>query len=749
MLDAYPLPRIEELISRIAKYKIFSRIDLKNAYHQVPIIESERQYTAFEADGKLYQFRRVPFGVTNGVACFQRTIDTLIEEEQLEDTFPYLDDVTVCGRDQEEHDKNLGRFFAAAKKYNLTLNEEKCVYSTESIALLGYIVENKTIRPDPSRLAPLMNLPVPGDAASLQRALGMFAHYCRWIPAFSANIRPLLTEGSFPLSEKAVAAFNFLKNSVANATLAAIEDDVPFRVETDASDFAIGATLSQASRPIAFFSRTLNQSEQRHSSIEKEAYAIVESLRYWRHYLIGRHFEVFTDQRSVAFMFDQLHRSKIKNEKIMRWRLELASFKYDIVYRPGSRNSTADALSRISAAITSKTDLMELHVALCHPGITRMVHWVRSKNLPFSVEEVKRTINTCITCHELKPRFHKNGGTLIKATAPFERLNLDFKGPLPSTNKNRFLLTIVDEYSRYPFAVPCPDTSASTIITSLQNIFSLFGMPTFIHSDRGSSFMSNELKSYLTSQGIATSRTTAYNPAGNGQVERYNGIIWKTIELALKSRGLSIQQWAQVLQPALHSIRSLLCTATNATPHERMFTHNRRSHNGCSLPTWLSTPGTVLMKNHNRGNKYEPLVQEVELIEVNPEYAHVRLHDGRETSVSLRHLAPRGDSTSTRGFNNCTPDENSQYPCNTENTMPLDDNSRHVADTSPVTTDEESKPENMNKNVIMNSPVPANPFPCKTRRPPENMSKNTVTNCPVPANPIPRRTRHPPKYLTL
>lgn len=717
MLDAYPLPRIEQLISRIAKYKVFSRLDLKNAYHQVPIIESERHYTAFEANGKLYQFLRVPFGVTNGVACFQRTIDAVIEEEHLEDTFPYLDDVTVGGRDQQEHDTNLQKFLAAAKKFNLTLNEEKCVFSTKSIALLGYIVENRTIRPDPDRLAPLMSLPVPSDTASSQRALGMFAHYCRWIPSFSAKIRPLLTETSFPLSEKAVAAFNFLKNSVANATLAAIEDDVPFRVETDASDFAIGATLSQAGRPIAFFSRTLNQSEQRHSSIEKEAYAIVESLRYWRHYLIGRHFEVFTDQRSVAFMFDQLHQSKIKNEKIMRWRLDLACFKYDIVYRPGSKNSTADALSRISAAMTSKIDLKELHVALCHPGITRMVHWIRSKNLPFSVEEVKRTINACTTCNELKPRFHKNDGTLIKATAPFERLNLDFKGPLPSTNKNRFLLTIVDEYSRYPFAVPVPDTSASTVITSLQNIFSLFGMPTYIHSDRGSAFMSNELKSYLTTQGIATSRTTAYNPAGNGQVERYNGIIWKTVELALKSRGLCIQQWAQVLQPALHSIRSLLCTATNATPHERMFTHVRRSHSGCSLPTWLSTPGPILMRNHNRGNKYEPLVQEVELIEANPEYAHVRLPDGRETSVSLRHLAPRGDTTSNQDIINPMPDESLHYPCNSDNITPQDDNGRQVTDTSP---DEE--PESS----VKNSPAPADPTPRRNRRPPEYL-KDYIT----------------------
>lgn len=645
LLDAYPLPRIEDLIARISKYEVFSRIDLKSAYHQVPILKRDMPYTAFEADGKLFHFLRIPFGVTNGVACFQRTIDGIVKDEGLHDTFPYLDDVTVCGKDQDDHDTNLQNFLAAAQKYNLTLNKDKCIFSTRSISLLGYIIEQKTIRPDPIRLSPLLDLPIPHDSASLKRALGMFAHHSRWIPTFSEKIRPLLGVSKFPLPDNAVAAFNVLKDAIANASLAAIEDFVPFRVETDASDFAIGATLSQAGRPIAFFSRTLNKSEQKHSAIEKEAYAIVDALRYWRHYLIGRHFEVLTDQRSVSFMFDQNQSNKIKNEKIMRWRMDLACYKFDIIYRPGSTNASADALSRIAASTSVKVDLKDIHIALCHPGITRMYHWVRSKNLPFSIEEVKSMTNNCQTCNELKPRFHRYEGKLIKATAPFERLNLDFKGPLPSSTRNRFLLTIVDEYSRFPFAIPCADTSASTIITHLQNIFSIFGMPAFIHSDRGSSFMSRELKTFLTSNGIATSRTTAFNPQGNGQVERYNGIIWKTVQLALGTSNLAINNWEKVLPSALHSIRSLLCTSTNATPHERMFSHNRRSHHGRSLPSWLFYPGPVLMKNQYQSNKYDSRVQKVQLLEVNPDYAFVRLPDGRETSVSLRHLAPCGDSS--------------------------------------------------------------------------------------------------------
>lgn len=638
-LDAYPLPNIESIVSKVAQYNFFSQIDLRSAYHQVPILSTEKKYTAFEACGNLYQFTRIPFGVTNGVAAFQRTLNYIISKEKLIGTYSYLDDVTICGKTAAEHDQNLSRFKEVVTKYSLTLNEEKCVYRQESIKLLGYKIEKNTIRPDEDRLSPLMTLPIPTDARSLKRTLGMFAHYSKWIRNFSEKISPLTKVYDFPLGKDAIDSFQKLKADIMKSALTVINQNEIFTVETDASEHSIAASLSQNGRPVAFFSRSLNISERRHSSIEKEASAIVESIRKWRHYLVGRHFLLITDQRSVSFMFNQSHTSKIKNEKIERWRLELSNYKYDIIYRPGKDNITADTLSRVCSSMTTDR-LNELHNILGHPGIVRMFHWVRSKNLPYSINDVKKMTSQCRICAEIKPRFVKQQGTLIKATTPFERLNIDFKGPLPTNTQNRYILTIIDEYSRFPFAYPCKDVSAGAVIKCLKDLFTTYGVPQYIHSDRGTAFISNELRNYLITNGIACSRTTPYNPQGNGQVERLNGTLWKTIKLCLKTRNLETASWEQVLPFALHSIRSLLCTATNATPHELFFRHTRRTVNGESMPTWLLESGPILMRKNHRTSKYDPEVEEVELLEGNPLYSHVRLPDGRETTVSNRQLAP-------------------------------------------------------------------------------------------------------------
>ena len=460
-------------------------------------------------------------------------------------------------------------------------------------------------------------------------------------PNFSDKITPLAQATTFPLESPALSVFNMLKKELEGATLHSIDESLPYVVESDASEVAVSATLNQGGRPVAFMSRTLQGSEIHYAAVEKEAMAIIEAVRKWRHFLAGRHFIFKTDQRSVTFMFDSRRRTKIKNNKIQDWRLELGSFSYTVEHRPGKDNVAPDSFTRAFASSMTTTGLMEIHTALSHPGVPLLLHFVRSKNLPYSTDDVKKTCSSCRTCAELKPQFYRpQSGVLIKATQPMERISIDFKGPLPTRSCNAYLLTVVDEYSRFPFAFPCPNMQSSTIIKCLDQLFTLCGMPSYIHSDRGAAFLSRELKQYLAERGIATSKTTPYHPIGNGQVERYNGIIWKGVRLSLKSANLPDSKWEQVLPDVLHSIRSLLSTSTNTTPHERFFNFQRRSSSGSSLPSWLQHPGPVLLRRFVRTSKNDPFVDQVRLIHANPTYAHVEYPDGRESSVSLRDLAP-------------------------------------------------------------------------------------------------------------
>ena len=312
----------------------------------------------------------------------------MIIAEKLDDTFIYLDN--VCGRNHNEHDFNLEKWNETKLKLNITYNNDKCLFSINRLCALGHVIENGSIKPDPERLRPLQQLPIPVNGKGLKRVIGMFSYYSHYIPKFSDKISILTNCNVFPLSDNAVKAFNDLKLEIEYSVANCVDETLPFDIETDASDIAIAAVLNQGGRPVAFFSRKLQGSELHHPSIEKAACAIVETIRHWRHYLTGHRFTLQTDQQSVAYIFDKKHRGKIKNDKITRWKIELSCYVFDIVYRPGRDNTVADTFSRVYCSAVNSKSLYALHDALCHPGITRTFAFIRSKNLQFSIEDVRR-----------------------------------------------------------------------------------------------------------------------------------------------------------------------------------------------------------------------------------------------------------------------------------------------------------------------------------------------------------------------
>ena len=199
-----------------------------------------------------------------------------------------------------------------------------------------------------------------------------------------------------------------------------IRPDVPFTVECDAFEHTLAASLNQGGVPVAFHSRTFSPSEARYSTVEKEATAIMDAVRKWSHYLHGRQFLLVTDQRAVSFMFNPNRVGKIKNTKIQLWRAELGNFDYKITHKPGKSNVVANTLPRVCNVTFNGLDLNQIHQQLGHPGVTRLNHFVKSKNLPFSVDDVKAVCSKCRACAEIKPRFYnKYSDQLIKAMRPW------------------------------------------------------------------------------------------------------------------------------------------------------------------------------------------------------------------------------------------------------------------------------------------------------------------------------------------
>ena len=197
-LDAYPIPRIDDMINTLAQYSFFTTYDLASAYHQIPIPECDKKFTAFEAGGKLLEFHRIPYGVMNGGPVFQRNMDNIVREDNLKDTYPYMDNITIGGHSEEHLKINVDAFLKALEKRNLTLNDSKTVSNVSQLNILGYCVGKGSVKPDPDRLKVLLEFPPPTTPKSLQRALGLFAYYAKWVPAYSDKVKILKNVNTFP-----------------------------------------------------------------------------------------------------------------------------------------------------------------------------------------------------------------------------------------------------------------------------------------------------------------------------------------------------------------------------------------------------------------------------------------------------------------------------------------------------------------------------------------------------------------------
>ena len=339
------MPTVVETLDRLQNATVFTVLDLRSGYWQLPIKESDRSKTAFTIRDKQYQFRRMPFGLAGAPFTFRRLMSLLLRD--LDNVEVYGDDVVVYSQTETDHVKHVEAVLKRIEEFGLRINKDKSQMAKSSITLLGHKVGNGEIKPLPEKILTIKNVAVPNSKRKLRQFLGRAAFYSRFIKNFNEIAAPLyklLSNTKFSWTETAQQTFNQIKNMLDDRqmTLRLPELEKPFTVTTDASDHGIGAVLSQSNRVVEYASRVLTPAEQKYSTIEKECLAIVWAVDKWRPYLLGRRFHIETDHKPLQW----LQTARDPRGKLARWMIRLQEYDFSIGHVPGKENVMADYLSR-------------------------------------------------------------------------------------------------------------------------------------------------------------------------------------------------------------------------------------------------------------------------------------------------------------------------------------------------------------------------------------------------------------------
>lgn len=369
--DAYPLPNIEGIFSRLPKANIISKLDLKDAYWQIGLSEKSKQLTAFTVPGRpLYQFVVMPFGLCTAPQTMCRLIDQIIPADLKNCVFGYLDDLVVVSEDFASHISVLVRIADEFRKANLTLNIEKSHFCVTEVKYLGYVIGNGGIKTDPEKVEAIVNWPIPKNIKQVRGFLGIAGWYRRFIENFSSVTFPisetLSTKRKFQWTHDAQKAFDNVKQLLTTAPVLSNPNfSEKFYLHCDASDYGIGAVLVQLDengqeKPIAFMSKKLNSSQRNYSVTERECLAAIEAIKRFRCYLELQDFEVITDHSSLQWLMQQPDLTG----RLARWVFKLQPFRFTISHRKGRDHVVPDALSRIPSDEVLAIDLMQPEVDL-------------------------------------------------------------------------------------------------------------------------------------------------------------------------------------------------------------------------------------------------------------------------------------------------------------------------------------------------------------------------------------------------
>lgn len=382
--DAYPLPYISTILDKLRNAQYLSSLDIKSAYWQVPVAQESREYTAFTIPNRgLFQFKVLPFGLSNSPATFQRLIDKVIGSDLEKYCLVYLDDIIIVTDNFDLHLQVLDEVFKRLSAAGLTVSKEKCQFCRESLKYLGYVVDRQGLHVDPDKVSAIMNLPIPQNVKQVRQVIGTISWYRKFVPKFSDVIAPLCAllrkNKTFTWNSDCDKAFHNIKQCLVSAPILSCPDfRKPFFVQTDASGHGIGAVLSQqhedGEHVICYISRSLSRCEKNYSTTELECLAVLWAVEKWKCYLDGYQFFVVTDHASLKWL-DNL---KDPTGRLGRWAVRLQQFDYEVIHRKGKDHVVPDLLSRAVPNI----EVIETPT-ICDTWYNRMLRKVREDPLTF------------------------------------------------------------------------------------------------------------------------------------------------------------------------------------------------------------------------------------------------------------------------------------------------------------------------------------------------------------------------------